>query len=212
MAPEAVILTGKRRSILEFIDTQLRERGFPPSVREIGEAVGLTSSSTVHAHLATLQKQGFLRRDPDKPRAIEVCWSTSSDSVLERRPTRHVPLIGDVAAGTDVLAQENLEELMPLPQDFTGDGQLFMLRVRGESMIEVGIMDGDFVVVRQEETANNGDIIVAGIPGEEATVKTYRRKGANVILEPANPTMEPMVFGPDEVQIFGKVVTVLRKL
>ncbi len=205
-------LTGMRRSILEFIDSQLRERGYPPSVREIGEAVGLTSSSTVHAHLATLQKQGFLRRDPDKPRAIEVRWESGSDSVIERRPTRHVPLIGEVAAGTDVLAQENLEELLPLPQDFTGDGQLFMLRVRGESMIEVGIMDGDFVVVRQESTANNGDIVVAGIPGDEATVKTYRRKGSNIILEPANPTLEPMVFKPDEVQIFGVVVTVLRKL
>lgn len=211
MSPESAVLTGKRRSILEFIDQQLRERGYPPSVREIGEAVGLTSSSTVHSHLATLQKQGFLRRDPTKPRAIEVCWDSGSDSVLERRPTRHVPLVGQVAAGTGVLAEENLEEMLPLPQDFTGDGQLFMLQVRGESMIEAGILDGDYVVVRQEVTANNGDIVVAGIPGDEATVKTYRRVNDKVVLEPSNSTMSSMTFSPDEVSIYGKVVTVLRK-
>src|SRR5919112_1203798 len=131
-------LTGKRREILDFIDSQLRERGFPPSVREIGEAVGLTSSSTVHSHLATLQRQGYLRRDPDKPRAIEVRYDVMSGTSAERRPTRHVPLIGDVAAGTDVLAQENVEELVPMPEDFTGHGSLFMLRVRGESMIDAG--------------------------------------------------------------------------
>lgn len=205
-------LTGKRRAILQFIDAQLRERGFPPSVREIGEAVGLTSSSTVHSHLATLQRQGFLRRDPDKPRAIEVCWDPGSDSILERRPTRHVPLVGDVAAGTDVLAQENLEELLPLPEDFTGDGTLFMLRVRGDSMIDVGIFDGDFVVVREESTASNGDIVVAGIPGDEATVKTFRRNGNSIVLQPANEALAPMVFSPEDVRIYGRVVTVMRKL
>lgn len=212
MTIPATTLTGKRRAILEFIDQQLRDRGFPPSVREIGEAVGLTSSSTVHAHLATLQKQGFLKRDPTKPRAIGVCWDSGSDSVLERRPTRHVPLVGDVAAGTDVLAAENLEELLPLPQDFTGDGELFMLRVRGESMIDAGILDGDFVVVRQQLTADNGDIVVAGIPGDEATVKTYRKADGKITLIPQNSSMEPMVFSPDEVGVFGKVVTVLRRL
>lgn len=212
MTQETPPLTGKRRAILEFIDEQLRIRGFPPSVREIGEAVGLTSSSTVHAHLATLQKQGYLRRHPTKPRAIEVCWDSGSDSILERRPTRHVPLVGEVAAGTDVLAEENLQEMLPLPQDFTGDGQLFMLRVRGESMIDVGILDGDYVVVRQESTAANGEIVVAGIPGDEATVKTFRRRGGQIILEPANPAMEPMVFDAQDVTLYGKVVTVLRKL
>src|SRR3954452_19880690 len=165
-------LTGKRREILEFIAEQLQARGFPPSVREIGEAVGLTSSSTVHAHLATLQRQGYLRRDPTKPRAIEVRWDPSSGAhSIDRRPVRHVPLVGDVAAGTDVLAQENVEELFPLPEDFTGTGgDLFMLRVRGDSMIGVGIMDGDFVVAKAQSTADNGDIVVAGIPGDEATV------------------------------------------
>ena len=205
-------LTGKRREILDFIAAQLRERGYPPSVREIGEAVGLTSSSTVHAHLTTLQKQGFLRRDPTKPRAIEVRYDATSGAAIERRPARHVPLVGDVAAGTNVLAQENVEELLPLPEDFTGDGQLFMLRVRGDSMVDAGILDGDYVVVRSQEEAEKGDVVVAGIPGEEATVKTYTRKGGKVVLQPANARLDPLVYDPREVTIFGKVVTVLRRL
>ena len=205
-------LTGKRREILDFIIAHTRDAGYPPSVREIGEAVGLTSSSTVHTHLMTLQKQGFLRRDATKPRAIELRYDAMSGAAIDRRPTRHVPLVGDVAAGTDVLAQERVEELLPLPADFTGDGQLFMLRVRGESMIEAGILDGDYVVVRQQDTADKGDVVVAGIPGDEATVKTYGRRGGKVVLTPHNPTMLPMVLDPDEVQIYGRVVTVLRRL
>jgi repressor LexA len=205
-------LTGKRREILEYIVAHLRDAGYPPSVREIGEAVGLTSSSTVHTHLTTLQKQGFLRRDPTKPRAIEVRYDAMSGAAIDRRPTRHVPLVGDVAAGTDVLAQERVEELLPLPADFTGDGQLFMLRVRGDSMIDAGILDGDFVVVRQQDTADKGDVVIAGIPGDEATVKDYSRKGGKIVLTPRHPTMLPMVFEPSEVQIYGKVVTVLRRL
>ena len=129
----------------------------------------------------------------------------------ERRPTRHVPLVGDVAAGTGVIAQEEVEELVPLPADFTGDGELFMLRVRGESMIEAGILDGDFIVARVETQARNGDVVVAGIPGEEATVKTFFKDGQKVTLRPANSTMEDLVYAANEVQIFGKVVTVLRK-
>ena len=205
-------LTGKRREILDFIAAQLRERGYPPSVREIGEAVGLTSSSTVHAHLTTLQKQGFLRRDPTKPRAIEVRYDSTSGAAIERRPARHIPLLGDVAAGTDVLAQENVEELLPLPEDFTGDGQLFMLRVRGDSMIDAGILDGDYVVVRRQEEADKGDIVVAGIPGEEATVKTYSRKGNKIVLQPSNPRLGPMTYDARDVTLFGKVVTVLRRV
>lgn len=205
-------LTGKRREILDFIAAQIRERGYPPSVREIGEAVGLTSSSTVHTHLTTLQRQGYLRRDPTKPRAIEVRYDATSGAAMDRRPARHVPLLGEVAAGTDVLAQENVEELLPLPEDFTGDGSLFMLKVRGQSMIEAGILDGDYVVVRQQEQAEKGDVVVAGIPGDEATVKTYGRKGAKVVLNPANSTMTPMVFDPSDVHIYGKVVTVLRRM
>ena len=206
------VLTGKRREILDFIAAQLRERGFPPSVREIGEAVGLTSSSTVHAHLATLQRQGYLRRDPTKPRALEVRYDAASGAAIERRPTQHVPLVGDVAAGTDVLAQQNVEELLPLPADFTGGGTLFMLRVRGDSMVDAGILDGDYVVVRQQAEARRGEIVVAGIPGEEATVKTYGRKGQKVVLTPANSRLSPMELDPRDVSIYGKVVTVLRRL
>jgi repressor LexA len=205
-------LTGKRREILEFIVAHTRDAGYPPSVREIGEAVGLASSSTVHTHLMTLQKQGFLRRDPTKPRAIELRYDAMSGAAIDRRPTRYVPLVGDVAAGTDVLAQERVEELLPLPADFTGDGQLFMLRVRGESMVDAGILDGDFVVVRQQDTADKGDVVVAGIPGDEATVKSYGRKGGKVVLTPHNPTMVPMVLDPSDVQIYGRVVTLLRRL
>lgn len=206
-------LTGKRREILDFIAAQIRDRGYPPSVREIGEAVGLTSSSTVHSHLTTLQRQGYLRRDPTKPRTISMAQPGDLQNPdVERRPSRHIPLVGAVAAGTDVLAQENVEELLPLPADFTGDGSLFMLRVRGDSMIGVGILDGDYVVVRQQSEADTGDVVVAGIPGDEATVKTFRRQGDQVVLLPANERLSPMVFEPDEVAIYGKVVTVLRRL
>lgn len=205
-------LTGKRREILDFIAAQLHDRGFPPSVREIGEAVGLTSSSTVHAHLTTLQKQGYLRRDPTKPRAIEVRYDAISGASIERRPARHIPLVGEVAAGTDVLAQENVQELLPLPEDFTGDGQVFMLKVRGDSMIDKGILDGDFLVVRQQAEAQKGDIVVAGIPGDEATVKTFSKRNGKVVLTPANERLSPMVFAPDEVSLYGKVVSVLRRL
>ena len=206
-------LTERQRSILEFIESQMRERGFPPSVREIGAEVGLTSPSSVHAHLATLQRFGYLERDPSKPRAIKVSWDATSGAVdVERRPVRHVPLVGQVAAGTDVLAEEHIEETLPVPADLTGEGDLFMLTVRGESMIEAGILDGDFVVARVQQTANNGEIIVAGIPGEEATVKTFTSSKGRTILVPANSTMEPMEFDPSEVTIFGRVVTVMRRL
>jgi repressor LexA len=208
----AETLSGKRREILDFIAQHLRDRGYPPSVREIGEAVGLTSSSTVHAHLSTLQKQGFLRRDPTKPRAIEVRYDPGSGAALDRRPVQHVPLVGMVAAGTDVLAQENVEELVPVSEDLTGPGQLFMLRVRGDSMIEAGILGGDYVVVRQQPEANKGDVVVAGIPGEEATVKKFGRKGNKIVLTPANPRYQPMELAASEVTIYGKVVTVLRRL
>jgi repressor LexA len=205
-------LTGKRREILDFIAAHLQQTGYPPTVREIGDAVGLTSSSTVHTHLNVLQRQGYLRRDPTKPRAIEVRYDALSGTPVERRPAQHVPLLGEVAAGTNVLAEQSVEELLPLPEDFTGSGPLFMLRVRGESMVDAGILDGDYVVVRQQEEADKGDTIVAGIPGDEATVKFYGRKGSKVVLTPANPSMEPMVFDPADVHVYGRVVTVLRRL
>jgi len=205
-------LTERQRGILNFIESETAQRGYPPSVREIGEAVGLTSTSTVHAHLASLQRLGYLRRDPTKPRAIEVRYDPGSGASGERRPARHVPLVGDVAAGTDVLAQENVEELLPLPADFTGDGPVFMVRVRGDSMIDAGILDGDYVVVRQGTEVRKGDVVVAGIPGEEGTVKTFTRKGNKVVLLPANARLVPMEFDAADVTIYGKVVTVVRRL
>jgi repressor LexA len=205
-------LTDRQRAILEFIVAQQKERGFPPSVREIGEAVGLTTPSTVHSHLETLQRRGYLHRDPTKPRAIEVRWDAASGGTAERRPLDYVPLVGDVAAGTDVLAQENIEELVPIPADFTGDGVLFMLRVRGDSMIDKGILDGDYVVVRQQAEAKNNDIVVAGIPGDEATVKTFTKQGGRIVLVPANERLSPIDLDPADVTIYGKVVTVLRRL
>lgn len=205
-------LTDRQREILDVIERTVSERGYPPSVREICTAVGLTSPSTVHTHLSSLQKMGYLRRDATKPRAIEVRFDPGSGATADRAPVRHVPLIGDVAAGTGVLAQENVEELMPLPAQFTGEGELFMLRVRGDSMIDAGIFDGDFVVVRRQVTADNGDIVVAGIPGEEATVKTFKAAGNVITLIPSNPRLENMVFDAADVAVFGKVVTVLRKL
>jgi len=205
-------LTARQREILDVIERSMRDHGYPPSVREIGEAVGLTSPSTVHNHLSTLERLGYLRRDPTKPRAIEVRYESSTGAAMERRPVRHVPLIGDVAAGVNVLAQENVEEILPMPADFVGEGELFMLRVRGDSMIDAGILDGDYVVVAQRGETRNGEIVVAGIPGEEATVKTYQRKGSTVTLIPANPHLEPMVFPAHQVEVFGKVVSVLRRL
>ena len=211
--PVSEPLTPRQQQILDFIEHRTNELGYPPSVREIGEAVGLASPSTVHSHLANLQRLGYLRRDPTKPRAIEVRYDpTSGASDLDRRPVVHVPLVGDVAAGTDVLAQENVEEVLPLPSDFTGGGELFMLRVRGDSMIDAGILDGDFIVARSQTTADDGDIVVAGIPGDEATVKTYTRDGAQIVLLPSNERLSPMVFDADEVAVFGRVVTVMRKL
>jgi repressor LexA len=206
-------LTPRQQQILEFIELQANTRGYPPSVREIGEAVGLASPSTVHSHLASLQRLGYLRRDPTKPRAIEVRYDpTSGASGFDRRPVTHVPLVGDVAAGTDVLAQENVEEVLPLPADFTGDGDLFMLRVRGDSMINLGILDGDFIVARSQSTADKGDIVVAGIPGGEATVKTFNQVDDQIVLMPANDAFDPMIYDLDEVTLFGKVVTVMRKV
>jgi len=205
-------LTARQQQILEIIDLHISERGYPPSVREIGKAIGLTSPSSVQNHLNRLNELGYLRRDPVKPRALEVRYDPNSGASGDRRPFRHVPLVGDVAAGTDVLAEENVEEILPVPADFCGDGDLFMLRVRGESMIEAGILDGDFIVARAQQVAEKGDIVVAGIPGEEATVKRFGRKGHKVVLSPANERLSPMVYDASEVQIFGKVVTVLRRL
>ena len=205
-------LTGKRRQILEFIAKHIQDNGYPPSVREIGEAVGLSSSSTVHTHLQLLQREGFLRRDPTKPRTLSVSFEPISGAAISTRPVANVPLLGSVAAGTGVLAEENIEEVLPIAEDLTGPGQLFMLRVRGDSMIGAGIFDGDLVVVRSQPEANEGEIVVAGINDEEATVKTYRRQGTTVLLVPSNPEYETMRLDANAVTIYGRVVTVLRRL
>ncbi len=208
----AETLSGKRREMLDFIAACLRERGYPPSVREIGDAVGLNSSATVHTHLAVLQREGFLERDPTKPRAIKVRYDPSSKEAVEPARVRNVPLVGDVAAGAGVLAQERVEEVFPLPETFCGTGPAFLLRVRGDSMVEAGILDGDFVVVRNQRDAENGDVVVAGIGDEEATVKVFSRRRGKIVLTPANASMTPMTFEPGEVSLYGKVLTVLRRL
>ena len=204
-------LTARRRQILDVIVKHQRSRGYPPSIREIAAEVGLRSPASVKAHLDVLGSAGYLRVDPTRPRAIEVRYDENSGAALERRPVRHVPLVGDVAAGSGVLASENVEELVPMPADLTGEGDLFMLRVRGDSMVEAGILDGDYVVCRAQSTAEDGEVVVAGIPGDEATVKTLRRRNGAIVLEPANEHMEPMEFGPDEVTVYGKVVTMMRR-
>ena len=205
-------LTPRQQQILEFIDAQISGRGYPPSVREICDAVGLTSPSTVHSHLSTLQDRGFIRRDPSKPRAIEIRFASTSGAPVPRGAVRHVPLVGDVAAGTGVLAIENVEESLPLPAQFTGDGQLFMLRVRGDSMIDAGILDGDHVVARVQQTADTGDLVVAGIDGDDATVKHFQRDGETIVLVPSNPNHQEIRRSADEVTIYGRVVTVLRRI
>jgi repressor LexA len=205
-------LTARQQQILEVIDAHLTERGYPPSVREIGEAVGLTSPSSVQNHLNRLNQLGYLRRDPTKPRALEVRYDPNSGASGERRPFRHIPLVGDVAAGTDVLAEENVTEIVPVPTDLCGDGELFMLRVRGDSMIDAGIFDGDYIVARSGSDVRDGDIVVAGIPGDEATVKTWSKQGDTVILLPANERLSPMEFHAADVAVYGRVVTVMRKL
>lgn len=205
-------LTGKRRQILQFIAQYIGDHGYPPSVREIGEAVGLSSSSTVHTHLQLLQREGYLRRDPTKPRALVVSFEPSSGAAITPRPSTNVPLVGAVAAGSGVLAEENIEEVLAVPEDLTGPGPLFMLRVRGESMIGAGILSGDLVVVRSGTEARNGDLVVAGISDGEATVKTYRREGRKIHLQPANPDFDEIVLDASEVTIYGKVVSVLRRI
>ena len=205
-------LTDRQRQILYFIDSHTREHGYPPSVREIGKAVGLTSPSTVHSHLATLEDRDYLRRDPSKPRAIEVRLDPSTGAAVDRGSVRHIPLVGDIAAGTGVLAVENVEESVPMPSEFTGSGDLFMLRVRGDSMIDAGIFNGDHVVARVQPTADPGDLVVAGIPDGEATVKHLRIDGETVVLVPSNPAFDELRYPADEVDIYGRVVTVLRRV
>jgi repressor LexA len=206
-------ITTRQQEILDFILKTVADRGYPPSVREMGEAVGLSSPSTVHSHLSSLVKAGYLRRDPSKPRAIEVIdpGERASSSGLHRAAVRDVPLVGRIAAGSPVLAEEDVEEIYPLPAEMVGRDPVFMLRVKGDSMIDAGILDGDFVVVRRQPDANDGDIVAALIEGEEATVKRLQRRDGKVALIAENPAYAPMMF-TDGVEVLGRVVSVLRTL
>lgn len=203
-------LTDRQRQVLEFIKAEVRLKGFPPTVRDIGEAVGLSSSSTVHAHLAALEAKGLIRRDPTKPRALEVVGRDLSPA-SPPLPSNVValPVIGAVAAGAPILAVENVESTITLPTEVVRDDSTFVLRVKGDSMVEAGILDGDFVVVRQQPTAVNGDIVVALLE-DEATVKRYFREPDRIRLQPENAAMEPIYVR--EVTIVGKVVAVFRRM
>lgn len=209
-------LTERQRQTLEYIAETVAERGYPPSVREVCEALGLASSSTVHSHLRALQRKGYLKIDPTKPRAIEVLFDADTGLAAERRPARSVPLLGRIAAGTPILAEEQVEEIYPMPADLVGDGNTFMLEVAGDSMVDAGIFDGDYVIVRQQPTARSGEIVAAMVPSEygdsaEATVKRIRHRGSAIFLEPANPRMVAFE-APPGTQILGKVVAVFRRL
>lgn len=199
-------ITKKQQEILEFIKEQILDRGFPPAVREICEAVHLKSTSSVHSHLETLEKNGYIRRDPTKPRAIEILDDTFN---LTRREVVNVPLIGNVAAGEPLLAQEHIENYFPIPMEFMPNKQTFMLKVRGESMINVGIFDGDMVLVEEDNTARNGDLVVALVE-DGATVKTFYKEEGIYRLQPENDDMDPIMVS--EVSILGKVIGVFRFL
>jgi repressor LexA len=216
--PEAgTTLTQRQRTILDVIRASVTTRGYPPSIREIGDAVGLTSTSSVAHQLRVLERKGYLRRDPNRPRAVDVRSAdempaapvtevAGSDALPE--PT-YVPVLGRIAAGGPILAEEAVEDVFPLPRELVGEGSLFLLKVVGESMIDAAICDGDWVVVRQQNVADNGDIVAAMIDGE-ATVKTFKRRDGHVWLLPHNPAFDP-IPGDDAV-VLGKVVTVIRKV
>ena len=211
-------LTERQRTILEVIRASVTNRGYPPSIREIGDAVGLTSTSSVAHQLRTLERKGYLRRDPNRPRAVDVRGAndgvtpivttdvTGSDALPE--PT-FVPVLGRIAAGGPILAEEAVEDVFPLPRELVGEGSLFLLKVVGESMVDAAICDGDWVVVRQQNVADNGDIVAAMIDGE-ATVKTFKRTRGQVWLMPHNPAFDPIPG--NDAAVLGKVVTVIRKI
>ncbi|MGH8930412.1 MAG: transcriptional repressor LexA [Egibacteraceae bacterium] len=206
-------LTSRQQRILEVIREAVETRGYPPSVREIGEAVGLKSPSSVHSQLATLERGGYLRRDPSRPRAIEVHFDPDTELSIPASATKLVPLVGEIAAGAPVLAEERVEHVYPLPKDLVGEGTLFMLRVRGESMVQAGVLPGDLVVVRQQPRVEQGEMCAALIE-DEATVKFFRRAPSGaVFLDPANEGYDPIPVPPDAIgAILGKVVAVMRNI
>ncbi len=210
--PDATGLTPRQQRVLTVIRESLQTRGYPPSMREIGERVGLTSSSSVAHQLRTLEEKGFIRRDPNRPRALTVAGGEGQDEtgINDQRPTpSYVPVVGRIAAGGPILAEERVESVFPLPKELVGDGTLFMLEVSGDSMLDAAICSGDYVVVRQQPTAENGEIVAAMIDGE-ATVKTFQRKAGKVWLLPHNDAYEPI--DGTEATILGKVTTVLRRV
>ena len=197
-------ITEKQSEILEYIKAQILERGFPPAVREICEAVHLKSTSSVHSHLETLEKNGYIRRDPTKPRAIEILDESFN---LTRREMAQVPIIGRVAAGEPLLAEQNIEDYFPIPVERLPNNQTFLLRVRGDSMVNVGILDGDYILVEQRPTAENGEIVVALVE-DGATVKRFFKEDGHYRLQPENDAMDPIIV--DEVTILGKMIGLLR--
>jgi repressor LexA len=215
------VLTERQRTILEVIRSSVTTRGYPPSIREIGDAVGLTSTSSVAHQLRTLERKGYLRRDPNRPRAVDVRMPDDPSRQQPRTVTTDVagsdalpqptfvPVLGRIAAGGPILAEEAVEDVFPLPKELVGEGSLFLLKVVGESMIDAAICDGDWVVIRQQNVADNGDIVAALIDGE-ATVKTFKRTSGQVWLMPHNPSFDPIPG--NDAAILGKVVTVIRKV
>lgn len=199
-------ITDKQREILEYIKDTILSKGYPPAVREICEAVHLKSTSSVHSHLETLEKNGYIRRDPTKPRTIEIL---DDEFALSRREFVNVPVIGTVAAGTPILAEENIEDYMPIPVEILPNKEVFMLKVKGESMIEAGIFNNDKVIVAKQEDAENGDKVVALLE-DSATVKTFYRENGHIRLQPENHTMDPIIA--NDVQILGKVIGLFRMM
>ncbi|QGK72133.1 transcriptional repressor LexA [Allosaccharopolyspora coralli] len=203
-------LSERQSRVLEAIRAWMRQRGYPPSVREIGDAVGLTSTSSVAYQLRVLERKGFLRRDPHRPRTVGVLVEEADEADAKARPeAAYVPVVGRIAAGGPILAEEAIEDVFPLPKELVGEGTLFLLQVVGDSMIDLGINDGDWVTVRQQPEADNGDVVAAMIDGE-ATVKTFKRTSDHVWLMPHNEAFEPILG--DEATVLGKVVAVLRRL
>jgi repressor LexA len=215
------MLSKRQREIFDFVVAYADKHGYPPTVREIGEAVGLASPSTVHAHLANLERAGYLKRDPTKPRALEVVGRERAPAVAALGPARiappeapRLPLVGEIAAGGPLLAEENIEDYLAVPEPLAAGGDDFLLRVKGESMIEAGILPGDYVVVHRQQTARDGDVVVAlagqDEAADEATVKRFFRENGRIRLQPENSALEPLY--PDHVRILGKVTGVFRSL
>ena len=203
------MLTGRQQEIWKFLTDYVDDHGYPPTVREIGEAVGLASPSTVHAHLANLERAGLIKRDPTKPRALELRRDPKEAAPAAAGDVHRLPLVGEIAAGGPLLADQNVEEYVEVPQLAGGEEGQYVLRVRGDSMKDAGILDGDFVVVHRQETANNGEIVVA-LVGEEATVKRYFRETDHIRLQPENDSMEPI--RTREAAVMGRVVGVFRRV